>query len=123
MHYFDLKAGGHRFDLTRGVQEAYQEGKLDENEIKEFLVECYQTTEDELGNNFKRVIEKGVSQYLDQIIQSKRQQFIPTMLSDKPMTSLRDIDEQIEIKITADSAPAVMKITGVSEIGEESDAQ
>ena len=29
MHYFDLKAKGKRLDMTKGVQEAYQEGKLD----------------------------------------------------------------------------------------------
>jgi len=115
MHYFDIKAGGKRLDLTKGFQEAYQEGYLNENELKEFLIKCYKTKDDELGNNFKRVIEKRVSQYLDQILQSKKQQFIPTMLSDKPMTSLRDIDEQVEIKITADSAPAMVKIAGVSE--------
>lgn len=115
MHYFDLKEGCKRLDLTKGFQEAYQDAKITHKEIQEFLLESYQTKNDDLGNNFKRVIEKTTSQYIDQILQNKNQKFIPMMISDSPMTSLRDIDEQIEIKITPESAPAMMKIAGVTE--------
>ncbi|MBN1175186.1 helicase SNF2, partial [Candidatus Woesearchaeota archaeon] len=115
MHYFDLREGCNKLYMTKGFQEAYQTSKLNDKEIKEFLLESYQTKEDDLGNNFKQVIEKTVSQYIDQILQCKNSKFIPMFISDPPMTSLRDIDEQVDIKITPESAPAMIKIAGVTE--------
>lgn len=77
---------------------ALQSGQLREEDIKAFIIESYKIKDDDRGEHFENIIRNRVVELINEIRAAKGKEFIPSLLSDSPMTSLRDTDIQIDIE-------------------------
>ncbi len=121
LNYFDLKVDGVRkgIYLPSSFNQAIEQGKLSRDEIIDFVMNCYKVEEDQLGLNFRNVIQSKVSRYIDDIIGSIRKNFVPSAMHEAPMNSLRDIEPPVEITPTTVSyhvidGMTVSKTRGIS---------
>lgn len=89
--------------MTNTFKKGYDNRDFTETEILDFILKCYKVEESEMGNYFKQIITEKVKSYIEQIRFSEKKEFIPGMLSDRPITSLRDTDVLLTIKPTGES--------------------
>ena len=73
---------------------------MKDEDIINFLIGSYATKSDILlGNEFEKIIKQKVEQYTNEIRRNTSQNKVIDAMpnNDKPMLSLRDVDEQIPI--------------------------
>lgn len=106
LNYFDpklQKKGYKKTYMSKGFSKAYNDKLITDEQIMDFVLQSYNVETDEKGLYFKSVIEQDIKKYINEILFSDSDKFIPMLLSDKPMTSLRDTDIPIEISPTKSS--------------------
>jgi hypothetical protein len=72
-------------------------------QITDFVLACYQCIGQDMGPYFEDYIRQSVQGFVDSIISHDGNTFIPFILSNQPMTSLRDTDIPIEIAPSRES--------------------
>ncbi|RMF93079.1 MAG: hypothetical protein D6734_10880 [Candidatus Schekmanbacteria bacterium] len=106
LNYFDAIASpqlkGKSLNMSKVFEKAIDEGIINEEEIKQFLLESYKVNKDTIGFGFDKVIEDKTETYIHEITQTLGNEFITRPMSDKPMTSLRDVDTLIDINLSPD---------------------
>lgn len=99
-----LKASGGKSPyMSRDFRDAFDGRIFTVEQITDFALSCYQCTGQDMGPYFEEYIRQRVQDYVDQIHSHDENVFIPFALSDKPMSSLRDMDIPIEISPTRES--------------------
>ena len=100
------RRGIRRLYMLKDFADAVNRGDLKEEEILEFVRRCYGVATDPEGAHFASVINEKVATYVSDALQSLpvgRDGFLPWMLADPPMISLRDTDTPVEISAEAES--------------------
>jgi hypothetical protein len=96
--------GGGRESLyfSRKVRQLIESRQIQPDDIINYLQNTYRTLRYDAGEDFKQIIEKLVNEYID-MLRNPREDFTSGNLTDQPMQSLRDIDEQLEISLNRSS--------------------
>lgn len=106
LNYFDSIAspqlGGKSINMSKTFEKAIDEGLITEDQVKEFLLKSYKVSKDTIGFGFDKAIEEKAETYMYEITQSLGNEFITKPMSDKPMTSLRDVDTLVDINLSPD---------------------
>ncbi|KAF5073090.1 hypothetical protein DSECCO2_194780 [anaerobic digester metagenome] len=89
--------------MSRDFRDAFESRRISLEQITEFVLSCYNCNGQDMGPYFESYIRERVQDYVDQILSINGNQFIPSVLSDRPMNSLRDMDIPIEIAPTRES--------------------
>lgn len=89
--------------MSSDFRKAFESRKISINQITDFVLSCYNCKGQDMGPYFEDYIRERVQDYVDQILSTDKNQFIPFVLSDTPMNSLRDMDIPIEISPTRES--------------------
>jgi hypothetical protein len=89
--------------MSSDFRKAFESRKISINQITDFVLSCYNCNGQDMGPYFEDYIRERVQDYVDQILSTDKNQFIPFVLSDTPMNSLRDMDIPIEISPTRES--------------------
>ncbi|MDO8873591.1 MAG: helicase-related protein [Methanoregula sp.] len=90
--------------MTNTFREAITSQKITVDQITKFVLACYQCSEQDMGPYYHEYIRNKVQNYVDQILAyDGKPKFIPMMMSDKPLMSLRDMDIPIELNPTRES--------------------
>jgi ssDNA-binding Zn-finger/Zn-ribbon topoisomerase 1 len=72
-------------------------------QITDFVLACYQCVGQDMGPYFEDYIRESIQGFVDSILSYDGNTFIPFVLSNQPMTSLRDTDIPIEISPSRES--------------------
>jgi len=89
--------------MSKDFQDAFESRRISLDQITEFVLSCYNCNGQDMGPYFESYIRERVQDYVDQILSTDGNRFIPFVLSDRPMNSLRDMDIPIEIAPTRES--------------------
>lgn len=89
--------------MSSDFRKAFESRRISLDQITEFVLSCYNCNGQDMGPYFEDYIRERVQDYVDQILSVDKSQFIPFVLSDTPMNSLRDMDIPIEITSTRES--------------------
>jgi len=89
--------------MSKDFRGAFESRRISLDQITEFVLSCYNCDGQDMGPYFEDYIRERVQDYVDQILSTDGNRFIPFVLSDAPMTSLRDMDIPIEIAPTRES--------------------
>lgn len=103
LNYFDLilqRKGYKKLYMSKGFTKAYNDKQITDGQLLDFALKSYNVESDERGLYFKSVIGETVKKYINEILLSESNKFIPMLLSETPMTSLRDTDIPVEISPT-----------------------
>jgi hypothetical protein len=95
-------------NMSKIFEDAIKKGLINKEEIKDFLIKSYKIDEEPLGFDFKDTVNEKIDNYIYEITQSLDNRFIATAISEHPMTSLRDVDDPIEINLSSEGM-AVLK--------------
>lgn len=102
---YNLKMGGSGKDtlyFSKKVRQLIENRQLKLADIIAYLNEAYCTADHEAGQEFAVVIKDKVNEYID-MLRNPQMNFTSENLTDQPMQSLRDVDEQLEIYLDRDS--------------------
>jgi len=102
---YNLSVGGAGKESLYFSKKARQliEGRLlRPDEIIEYMKAAYRTAGRDAGKEFEAVIQDKVNEYVD-MLRNPSEDFTADCLTDRPMNSLRDVDEQLEIRLVGDS--------------------
>jgi superfamily II DNA or RNA helicase len=102
INFLDV-SGGESPYMSNEFRRALDSRIITVDQITDFALSCYQCTGQDMGPYFEDYIRQRVQDYVDQILSQDGNVFIPFALSDKPMSSLRDMDIPIEISPTKES--------------------
>lgn len=96
--------GGGRESLyfSRKVRRLIEGRQLRPDDIVVYMKEAYRTAGRDAGQEFEAVIESKVNEYID-MLRNPQKDFTSENLTDQPMQSLRDVDEQLDIYLGKDS--------------------
>jgi hypothetical protein len=111
---FNLTLGGGGRDslyFSRKVRQLIESRQLTPEELEAYLKEAYRTTGEDVGAEFESVIREKVNEYID-VLRNPQQDFTSENLTDQPMQSLRDVDEQLDIYLDRDSRLLWSSATG-----------
>ena len=89
--------------MSGDFRKAFESRRISIAQITEFVLSCYNCNGQDMGPYFEKYIRERVQDYVDQILSTDGNRFIPFVLSDTPMNSLRDMDIPIEIAPTRES--------------------
>ena len=89
--------------MSKSFSEAYNNRLFTDEDILNFIFDSYKCERGTMEPYFRAIIQEKVKLYINQILQSDKNKYIPFLLSDTPMNSLRDTDVQIEITPTKES--------------------
>ena len=89
--------------MSKDFREAFESRRISLDQITEFVLSCYNCNGQDMGPYFEKYIRERVQDYVDQILSTDGNRFVPFVLSDTPMNSLRDMDIPIEIAPTRES--------------------
>lgn len=96
--------------FSRKVRQLIESRQIQLGFLIDYLIETYRTAGHDAGWEFEKYIQDKVNEYID-LLRNPIQDFTSNNLTDQPMQSLRDIDEQIEIRLSFDSANLLKKQT------------
>lgn len=112
LNYYDFKIQneyGKNIYMMDNLKEAIQKGLLDRNEIIQHIKNSYQTVNNSIGKLYDEWIEEAVHKIFDRIVledfsyENKRHAYITEGMERlgffRPMTSLRDTEEQIIVEL------------------------
>lgn len=88
--------------LSRKVRQLIENRELSPDEIVAYLKDAYRATEHDAGQEFESVIQSKVNEYVD-MLRNPQEDFTAANLTDQPMQSLRDVDEQLDISLNRNS--------------------
>jgi hypothetical protein len=115
LNYLPEKVGkGVKLYMSKSFSNAYNNRSFTDQDILQFVLDSYKCEEGIMEQHFRTVIEEKVKLYIDQILQSDRNMFIPCLISDTPMNSLRDTDIQIEITPNKESFHPMVRVSAGS---------
>lgn len=115
LNYLPAKIGtGAKLYMSKSFSKAYNSRIFTDQDILEFVLDSYKCEEGVMGQHFRSVIEEKVKLYINQILQSDSNKFIPLLISDTPMNNLRDTDIQIEIAPNKESYYPMERISAGS---------
>jgi len=89
--------------MSKDFRDAFESRRISLDQITEFVLSCYNCNGQDMGPYFEKYIRERVQDYVDQILSTDGNRFVPFILSDTPMNSLRDMDIPIEIAPTRES--------------------
>jgi hypothetical protein len=96
---YNLRVGGSGRDslyFSRKARQLIENQQIRPDEVTNYLQSAYRTTQYDAGADFEQVITEKVNEYID-MLRNPREDFTSGNLTDQPMQSLRDIDEQLSI--------------------------
>lgn len=102
---YNLVVGGSGTDslyFSRKVRQLIESQQIRPDDIIDYLEKAYRTAGRDAGQEFRAVIEAKVNEYID-MLRNPQTDFTSGNLTDQPMQSLRDIDEQLNISLNRDS--------------------
>ncbi|WP_069802328.1 helicase-related protein [Thermogemmatispora onikobensis] len=102
---YNLRLGGggkKSLYFSKQVRQLLESRRLRPDEMVAWLNEAYCTGRQESGQEFAQVIQEKVSEYFD-MLRNPQKNFTSENLTEQPMQSLRDVDEQIDIIPDKDS--------------------
>jgi len=102
---YNLTMGGSGYEslyFGRKVRQLIESQQIQPDEVASYLQEAYRTGQYDAGQEFDQVITDKANEYID-MLRNPRENFTSSNLTDQPMQSLRDIDEQLEISLNRDS--------------------
>jgi hypothetical protein len=105
LNEYNLRLGGggkKSLYFSKQVRQLLESRRLRPDEMIACLNEAYCTTRRESGQEFAEVIQEKVSEYFD-MLRNPQKKFTSENLTEQPMQSLRDVDEQIDIIPDKDS--------------------
>ncbi len=90
--------------MTNTFREAIASQTITVDQITKFILSCYQCNDQDMGPYYQDYIRNKVINYVDRILaHDGKPAFIPMIMAEKPLTSLRDMDIPIEIYPTRES--------------------
>ncbi len=102
---YNLRMGGggkESLYFSKKVRQLVEGKQIRPDDLIGYLRDAYRTSDRGPGQEFETVIESKVSEYVD-LLRNPQNDFTSNNLTDQPMQSLRDVDEQLEIYLTRDS--------------------
>lgn len=102
---YNLAVGGSGREslyFSRKARQLIESQQIQPDEVASYLQEAYRTGQYDAGQEFDQVITDKANEYID-MLRNPREDFTSGNLTDQPMQSLRDIDEQLEISLNRDS--------------------
>ena len=102
---YNLSVGGRGKEslyFSRKVRQLIEGRQIRPDDLIVYLEDAYRTAGRDTGQEFKSVIERKVNEYVD-MLRNPQKDFTSANLTDQPMQSLRDVDEQLEIYLGRDS--------------------
>ncbi len=99
----DIGGGGKEsLYFAKKVRQLIESQQIRPDELIAYLQDAYRTANRDAGAGFEAVIEQKVNEYVD-MLRNPQEDFTSSNLTDQPMQSLRDVDEQLEIYLDRDS--------------------
>jgi hypothetical protein len=90
--------------MTNTFRDAIQSQTITVDQITNFVLSCYQCGDQDMGPYYRDYIRNRVVNYVDRILAyDGKPAFIPMIMAEKPLMSLRDMDIPIEISPTRES--------------------
>lgn len=111
---YNLRVGGggrESLYFSRKVRQLIEDRQLRPDDIAAYLKDAYRTSGRDAGQEFETVIESKVNEYAD-MLRNPQKDFTSENLTDQPMQSLRDVDEQLNIYLGHDSRVLWSSATG-----------
>jgi len=102
---YNLSVGGSGKEslyFSRKVRQLIEDRQLRPDEVVAYMKAAYRTAGRDAGQEFEAVIEDKVNEYVD-MLRNPSHNSTADCLTDRPMNSLRDVDEQLEIYLVGDS--------------------
>jgi hypothetical protein len=102
---YNLSVGGRGKEslyFSRKVRQLIESRQIRPDDLIVYLEDAYRTASRDAGQEFETVIERKVNEYVD-MLRNPQKDFTSANLTDQPMQSLRDVDEQLEIYLGRDS--------------------
>lgn len=102
---YNLSMGGKGKEslyFSRKVRQLIESRQIRPEDLIAYLKNAYRTDGRDAGREFETVIEYKVNEYID-MLRNPRESFTSANLTDQPMQSLRDVDEQLEIYLNRES--------------------
>lgn len=102
---YNLTVGGSGREslyFSRKARQLIENQLIRPDDAADYLQEAYRTAHYDAGQEFGQVITDKVNEYID-MLRNPGEDFTSGNLTDQPMQSLRDIDEQLEISLNRDS--------------------
>ena len=94
---YNIRMGGNLWNAKK-VRELIENREIQPDAIIAYLKQAYRTSGQDAGQDFEEVIEQKVNDYIN-VLRNPTDNFTSGNLTDSPLTSLRDIDEQLEISV------------------------
>jgi len=88
--------------FSKKVRQLIENRQIRPSDLIAYLENAYRTAGRDIGQEFKTVIDSKVNEYID-MLRNPQKDFTSANLTDQPMQSLRDVDEQLEIYLNRDS--------------------
>ncbi len=98
---YNISMGGDLWS-SKKVRQLIERREIHPDVIIEYLKQAYRTSGREAGQDFEEVIKQKVNDYIN-ALRNPADDFTARNLTDSPLTSLRDIDEQLEISVDQQS--------------------
>lgn len=105
LNHYNLKMGGNgkkSLYFSKNVRQLIESQAIRQDDVIGHLKNAYRTAGHDSGREFEAVIENKIAEYIN-LLRNPQYDYTSENLTDSPMQSLRDIDEQIEISLTYDS--------------------
>ncbi|RMH46275.1 MAG: hypothetical protein D6694_03720 [Gammaproteobacteria bacterium] len=102
---YNLSVGGRGKEslyFSKKVRQLIESRQIRPDDLIVYLKDAYRTAGRDAGQEFETVIERKVNEYVD-MLRNPQKNFTSDNLTDQPMQSLRDVDEQLEIYLGRDS--------------------
>jgi hypothetical protein len=96
---------------SKKARRLIEDRQIRPEDIVTYLREAYRTLGRDAGQEFEGVIQHKVNEYVD-MLRNPRRDFTSENLTDQPMQSLRDVDEQLDIYLGSDSRVLWSSVTG-----------
>ena len=98
---YNIRMGGNLWS-SKKVRQLIERQEILPEEIITYLKDAYRTSGRDAGKDFEETIERKVHEYID-ALRNPMDNFTSGNLTDQPLMSLRDIDEQLEISLDRQS--------------------
>ncbi len=102
---YNLSMGGRGKEslyFSKNVRRLIETQQIRPEDLIAYLQDAYRTGGRDTGWEFERVIQSKVNEYID-MLRNPQRDFTSDNLTDQPMQSLRDVDEQLEIYLNGKS--------------------
>jgi hypothetical protein len=96
---YNLSVGGKGKEslyFSKKARQLIESRQIRPDDLIAYLKDAYRTAGRDVGQEFEAVIESKVNEYVD-MLRNPQKDFTSANLTDQPMQSLRDVDEQLEI--------------------------